>query len=154
MIKWTDEELAGEPLYNLLDGDGQEIFRGVRFRAANAVTARGTPFSARNMDELMHVTMPLPRIFCYDGAAVPTVPMPQAACGLQQGVILAICAAGAVLTAQGTLYLFAIANNEIQILTSPVGHKVQQDCVILCQVGQEVFGNIWYINDGGEQNGN
>ena len=165
MITWKDEQLIGEPLYNLLDGnsnDGnnnvQEIFRGVRFALANTVTVHGTPLSARNMQGLLQFTnMPLQRIFCYDGADVPTVPVPQAAGenrnNLRRGVILALCTADSEITAHGTLYLLTAAGSISHVLTNPVRYKVEQDCTVLCQVGHEAYGNISY-DEGVLTNGN
>jgi len=139
MIKWRDEELAGEPRYNLVSGDYEVIHGGVRFRAADNVVASGTPFSAENMDRHVQVAA-MPRTFYYDGAIVPIMPDT-----LHNGVILAKCAAGAVVSAVGTIYLYA--NGETQMLTNPVQHKVERECVVLCQLGWAVRGSIWGSGD-------
>jgi len=136
MIDWVDERLQGEAIYNIV---GATSLNGVHFKLANEVVRQGTPFSAENMDAIVQKLL-RQRCFYYGGEETVTVGFPVAADGLRQGVILAKAYAGMELAAEGTVYM--VADGRTQRLDSPVGWRVVRDCVIYCQMGDEVVGMV------------
>jgi len=136
MIKWTDEQLQGEPIYNIL---GTPSLNGVQFKLANAITQQGTPFSAQNMAATVQKSQAA-RYFYYNGASTLTTSFPAADNGLAQGIFLAKLYAGMELAAEGTVYL--VAGGHAQRVENPRGWSVVRDGALYCQLGEEVVGMI------------
>jgi len=137
MINWTNEQLQGEPIYNIVSG--QQDINGVHFRLANEITQPGTPFSARNMTAIIQKPHTC-RYFYYSGEDALTIDFPAADNGLRQGVLLVKAYAGMYLTAEGTVYL--VEDGHTQKVENPRSWPIARDCGIYCQVGEEVFGMI------------
>ena len=136
VIIWQDEELAGQPAYNILPQQGAAMY-GVSFALENAVLVQGTPFSAENMEKLMQVEMSEPStLFFYNGADVPTIPSAPD----ESGVLLAKCYAGAKIYAQGVVYV--TTDSGTQRLINPMNYEVTTDALLCCGLGEEVYGVV------------
>ena len=136
MINWTNEQLQGEPVYNIA---GSENINGVHFRLANEIISDGTPFSAENMEAIAQKAQ-MARYFYYGGEDTVTTNFPPADNGLRQGVFLAQTHGGMELAAEGTVYL--VADGFTQRIENPGGWPVARDCAVYCQLGEEVTGMI------------
>ena len=100
MVKWVDEVLVGEAVYNVA---GNVNLNGVRFGLANEVLGEGTRFCAGNMGRMMQKSL-MGRLFCYDGEDVAVSDFPVADNGLSQGVFLVRLFVGMELAAEGLDY--------------------------------------------------
>ena len=142
MIKWTNEQLQGEPIYNI---HGTPNLNGVYLSLANEITRQGTPLSAQNMAVIAQKSQAI-RYFYYNGDHALTTPFPAADNGLSQGILLAMTRGGMELAAEGTVYL--VANGNTQRVENPRGWPVARDFAVYCQLGEKVVGTIiWRDKD-------
>jgi len=145
MINWTNEQLQGEPVYNIL-GEGDASINGVHLRLANDIVRPGTPFSAANMNILMQKSHES-RSFYYNGDHIATAAFPAADNGLREGVFLVKPSGGVELAAEGTVYI--VTDGHTQRIENPRGWPIARDCAVYCQVGEKVWGSIsWGDEDG------
>jgi len=138
MIEWKNEEIEGEPIYNVV---GTDSLNGVHFTLANDIVQEGTPFSAENMEVILQKSM-AGRPFYYDGEEIVTLEIPVAADGLREGVLLAMVYGGSRLYATGALYI--VAAGRTQRVESPDGWLISGDCEVYCQMGEKAAGMIMW----------
>ncbi len=67
MIEVKDEILAGEPLYNIFDSQGNLIYNGVKIELITALIQQGTPLNKALFD----IVMPSGLICMWSGSEVP-----------------------------------------------------------------------------------
>ena len=137
MIRWIDEELAGEAVYNIF-AEGGDFF-WVSFRLDNEVLAAGTAFSAKNMERLLQKGLGVRR-FYYNGEDVASVNFGPAEDGVREGVLLAKCYGGAVFSGDGVFYL--VCGGEVERVVNPRDFEVLRECEVFCGVGRETFGVV------------
>ena len=140
MVIWTNEQLQGEPIYNIL---GKESLNGVHLGPANEIVSQGTPFSAENMDALVQKPH-MGKFFYYSGEDAAVTDFPAADNGLRQGIFLAMAYCGMELTAEGAVYL--AADGRTQRIENPVNWSITRDCAVYCEMGREIGGmGAWQL---------
>jgi len=136
MIEWKNEEIDGEPIYNVV---GVESLNGVHFTLANDIVQEGTPFSVENMERVLQKAM-ADRPFYYDGEEIVTLEIPVTADGLREGVLLVVAYGGSRLYGLGVLYVVAMGRT--QRVENPDGWLISGDCGIYCQMGERATGVV------------
>ena len=137
MMFWRDEELIGEPSYDVIAA--AQSLSDVRFRLANGVSG-GTAMDSENMGAIMQKA-DFGKCFFYDGATLPRYDFgTMAADGVSGGVILARGFLGQKIWAVGRIYLRT--KTGIEILDEPAGHVIEEDCIICGLMGRRTLGTV------------